>query len=307
MSKKSWKDHFLSSGVPLEYSIVRIFEGLGFSDPDEFRYERKTANGLSRIFSVDVHSSSYDTAREVWIDSLVECKYRHDGTNWLFTPKEYGERFGPNFADFFVILDQCCFDRQVDRGFLDRFQDRYSLCAKGIELLPDDANPKTIEQAVYQLRYAVIAKAVAGLRHQTDWPRELTMPIRVIVPIIVTTADLWRLKMGMTVEDVRRAEDMTSIADPHDFLVLLERPDDLQVKDTRAAIAEHFSADDMKALDTLMINSSGSGLSLFVHNLAEYTPSMFLIVSYKRAKAAIENLNSFFKSDGLVKKRELKG
>jgi hypothetical protein len=77
MSTKSWKDHLLSSGVPLEYSVIRIFEGLGIMNPGEYRYERKTDIGASQIFSVDVQATQYDVGRDLYIECLVECKLLH--------------------------------------------------------------------------------------------------------------------------------------------------------------------------------------------------------------------------------------
>ena len=163
--------------------------------------------------------------------NIVECKYRHDGTNWVFVPQEYGEFFGPGLADLFVTLDQCCLDRELDRSVLEKFESKYPLCAKGIELLPEDTNPKTIEQAVQQLRYAVVALAMDAIDDQLFYAPDMTVPIWIIVPIVVTTAELWRLKLGMTVEDVRKAEDIKDVADPHDVLVLLQEPDNLNRKD----------------------------------------------------------------------------
>jgi hypothetical protein len=109
---------------------------------------------VAQVFSIDVHAKKIDPDRALYIECLVECKYRHDGTNWVFVPREYGEMLarGPNFADLFVAMDQCCVDRKLDRSVLEKFEDTYPLCARGIELLPDDSNPKTIEQAVQQLR-----------------------------------------------------------------------------------------------------------------------------------------------------------
>ena len=89
MSKKTCEDHLLSSGVPLEYSVISIFEELGIRDPGEYRYERKTESGLPQVFSVDVHAVKVDPRRDLHIECLVECKYRHDGTNWVFMPMEY--------------------------------------------------------------------------------------------------------------------------------------------------------------------------------------------------------------------------
>ncbi len=159
-SNKSWKDHLLSSGVPLEYSVRRIFEELGIHNPSEYRYVRKTARRVSRRYFLWTSIRRKLMFTAICGSNIVECKYRHDGTNWVFVPQEYGEFFGPGLADLFVTLDQCCLDRELDRSVLEKFRSKYPLCAKGIELLPEDTNPKTIEQAVQQLRYAVVALAM---------------------------------------------------------------------------------------------------------------------------------------------------
>lgn len=304
-TKKTWKNHLLSSGVPLEYSVLRIFEELGIRDAGEYRYERKTADGVAQVFSVDVHAKKVDPRRGLYIECLVECKYRHDGTNWIFVPKEYGEIFrrGPNFADLFVTMDQCCADRKLDRSVLEKFEDTYPLCARGIEILPDDSNPKSIEQAVQQLRYAVVAKAIDALEWQFFWGDSPT-PMYVIIPIIVTTAELWRLRVGMTVEDIRSAGEITEVADPHDVLVLLQTPDNLNEKDTKERFKEAFGSQLQKELNTLMKNAHDRSFSSFSGDFARHTPSMFIVISYKRVKTAMKNLHSFFASDRLIKKRK---
>ena len=309
MSKKTWKDHLLSSGVPLEYSVIRIFEELGISDPGEFSYERKTPDGLSQVFSVDVHARKHDVRRKLYIECLVECKYRHDGTNWVFVPRDYAEIFGrgPGFADLFVTLDQCCVDRKLDRSVLEKFEQTYPLCARGIELLPDDANPKTIEQAVQQLRYAVVAKVIDAIEWQifmSDPDISDVTPMYVIVPIIVTTAQLWRLKVGASVEDIRSAEDIKDVADPHDVLVLHQRPDNLDERDTKQRMSETFAP--MKKELNDLFKQTGYGFGVFSSRFATDTPSMFIIISYKRVKTAMKNLNSFFATDRLIIKRETK-
>jgi hypothetical protein len=303
MSKKTWKDHLLSSGVPLEYSVIRVFEELGIRDTGEYRYERKTLEGVAQIFSVDVHSAKIDVERDLRIACFVECKYRHDGTNWIFMPRDYGEFFGPGFADLFVTLDQCCVNRKLDREILDKFEDRYPLCAKGIELLPDDANPKTIEQAVQQLRYAVVAMAMDAIDDQLFHPPDMTIPIWIIVPIVVTTAELWRLKVGMTVEDVRIAEDIKDVADPHDVLVLLQEPDNLNRKDTTDRFKQRFNSGEQSRLDDLFNQTNNHGFMNFMHSFSARAPSMFIVISYKRVKTAMNNLHNFLANDRLIIKR----
>jgi hypothetical protein len=304
MSKKSWKDHLLSSGVPLEYSIIRIFQELGISDPGEYRYERKTLDGSSQVFSVDVHSKKFDIDRDLQVECLVECKYRHDGTKWVFLPQNYGEtpHRGPNFADLFVTMDQCCVDRRLDRSVLEGYEEKYPMCIRGVELLPEDANPKSIEQAVQQLRYAVIARATDAIQRQVDGT-DATTPICVIIPMIVTTAELWRLRIGTTVEDVRNAEDIASVADPQDVVVLFQKPDHLNEKDTKARFEEELSPYG-KELDDLLRKTRNFRLTIFSSDFATATPSMFIVISYNRVKTAMKNLYSFFASDRLIRERE---
>lgn len=302
---KSWKEHLLSSGVPLEYSVIQIFDELGIHDTEEYRYQRKTADGVPQVFSVDVASSKYDVKRQFWIECLVECKYRHDGTNWVFLPREYGDFFGPSFSQLFVKLDQLCPDRQLDEEILEKFEDKYPLCGKGIELMPEDTNPKSIEQAIQQLRYAVISKLMGGLSYQAGMTDDNRRPIFVIVPIIVTTGALWRMKVGSTVEEVRNAKDLSEVAESHDVLVLLQRPDELNERDTRDYFRDQFSQEERTNLQTLLRRSGRWKLGAFIDYHSRYTPSMFIVISYKRLKSALKNLHNFFANDRLIKLREV--
>ena len=98
----------------------------------------------------------------------------------------------------------------IDLDILGKFGQTYPMCEKGIELLRDDSNPKTIEQALRQLHYAVTAKALDAIHHQLIMLQAVgdVTHISVVVPIIVTTAELWRLKPGTTVESIRDASEI---------------------------------------------------------------------------------------------------
>lgn len=303
MSKRSWKDHFLSSGVPLEYSVARIFEQLVSWHPGEFRYERKDAEGVPRIFSVDVHSSHIDLERNFWLETLVECKYRYDGTKWVFTPGEYDPLFGQDFKNLFVTLDQCCIDRQLNSDFVARFRTHYPLCGKGIELLPDDANPKTIDQAVQQLRHAVVAKTFDAIMHQVDELLGTPTPLFVVVPIIVTTAELWRLKPETTVEDVRNADDIKAIADAHDVVVLQEEPDNLDKRQTIARFYETLNDTQIRKFDDVLKQTIKRNSPFFIDYFASYSPSLFVVIRYDRFKSAMNNLHKFFAQNAAVQQR----
>jgi hypothetical protein len=237
----------------------------------------------------------------------VECKYRHDGTKWVFTPHDYEPFWGPDFEEVFVVLDQCCTDRQVNREVLGRFRDNYPLCRKGIELLPEDANPKSIEQAVRQLRHAVVAKTLDALQHQVDGLLGTPTPIFVIVPIIVTTAELWRLKNGTTLEQVRSADEIDSVADPLDIAVLLQEPDNLDKRATASAFYEGLDQAQKNKLNDIFAVTNNGNLSFFIENFSSYRPSLFVVIRYEKFQSAITNLKRFFAQEAVLKTRQSKG
>jgi len=300
MSKKSWKDHLLSSGVPLEYSVAQVYESLGISSPSEFQYERVNADGVSQVFSVDLGVTDADHNRDLQVENLVECKYRHDGTNWIFTPRQYERSYGgAAFGDLFVALDAFCPERKINVSALNKFHEHYPLCGKGIELLPDDANPKTIEQAVQQLRYAVVAKAIENISYLSiPWSDQVTLVV--IVPIIVTTAQLWRLKVGVTIEEIRKAEELSEVADHHDIVVLWQEPNELESKHTKRAFFEAFSENETRDLEGLLKSASSNSFGAFVSTFLARKPSLFMVISYPRIKSALTNLHKFFTQPSIV-------
>ena len=59
-NKKKWKDHFLSSGIPLEHSVSEVLKSRDFFAPREYVYERPNEVGLRTQFSVDVYACYVD-------------------------------------------------------------------------------------------------------------------------------------------------------------------------------------------------------------------------------------------------------
>lgn len=291
MVKRTWKEHLLSSGVPLEHSVATILESLGMSFPAQFKYERANAAGVPTIFSIDVAASHVDTDRDLWLELLAECKYRHDGTRWVFTPSEFNPVFQVGLRDAFVTLDQVCTDRKVNGQLLNSFSKNYVLCERGIELLPEDSNPKTIEQAVQQLRYAVTAKAVECVNLQVHPFHTPRLPIYLIVPVIVTTAELWVIKRGASIEEIRAASELAEIADQHDLVFLSEEPDNLARQSTHAAFrGMHPVA--LEEFQHSLSQAGGPSFESFLQRFANH-PSLFVVVRYTRLREAIGNLIRF--------------
>jgi hypothetical protein len=294
MSNKDWKDHLLSSGLPLEYSVVQCLRQLGVERPKEYRYERTNEYGIPTIFSVDVHAT---VIGRVWLEFFIECKYRHDATRWIFTPDEYGNWLDEGFHDAFIALDQLT-EEYIDSRHIDGYAAKYGLCGKGIELLANDKNPKSIEQCVQQLRFALVEQAVEGLIHQVQELLGKPNPIFVLIPIIVTTAELWRLRPGVTIEDVRGAKDLPEVADVHDCLVLKQPPDNQLSRHTMLRF-KHRLSDTDKCEFEKRNRGSPVGYTNFVSGFSTHYPSLFFVVHYGYLKSALQDLLSIFKNPSL--------
>lgn len=303
MTEKDWKHVLLSSGLPLEYSVNRVFQELGAWRPREFKYERKDDSGAQRIFSVDIHASKIDSVRNIWLETLVECKYRHQGTKWVFSPLEYETMFGPDFDDLFVTLDQCCKDRKFNTGFLASFRHFYPLCGKGMELLPADRNPKSIEQAVQQLRYAVVAKAIDCIQLQVNGLLGERTPLFVTVPVIVTTAEMWCLKPDASVESIKAASDIADVAIQKDVVVLAQEPSSLDIATTVELFEKSLNYSYNSNLDKTLKSASNIGAREFVQSFASRRPSLFVVINYSRFKSAMKRLHGFFEQKKAVSAR----
>jgi hypothetical protein len=167
-SNNKWKDFILQSGLPLEFEVKKVLSDFGFWSEYEFSYLRNDENNLENEFSYDI-DSTMDIGKHRF-NLLVECKYRHDSTNWLFIPEEYNESdrgigttdfrntndffYKENYSDFFRILN---------------FKTLAPLCSKGIEISTTGHNPKSITQAITQLSFGLANKVVDAMKIQLNY------------------------------------------------------------------------------------------------------------------------------------------
>lgn len=298
MSTKTWKDHLLSSGLPLEHSVAQALGKLGMIDPREFRYTRANEHGVLTTFSVDVHAECLISNPNIWLELFVECKYHHDSTNWVFAPSEY-DWFGPEFAELFVSLETLDSGHQLNKELLNKYSKNYPLCTKGVELFTGDATHATIERALSQLKYAVphrAARALNGLV-ATNNPS----PTIVLVPIIVTTASLWRLKPTVSVEGLRAANELAEVASAEEIVVVHQLPDNDLSAYTADVFNRELSGQARTHID--QFRPSG-GTDAYVNGLAQWLPSTFIVIHYSRFFKAIDNLMRFLDRTELVVPRK---
>jgi hypothetical protein len=303
MSKKTWKNYLLSSGIPLEHSVTNILRQLGSPHPAEFIYERINEIGLHTQFSIDISAPFILSERDIWLELLIECKYRHKGIKWVFMPEEYRAILGPDFKDVFIILDELADNHKIDRDVLDGYSKQYKPCGKGIELLKNDFNPKALNQAVNQLKYAFAEKVLYSMIHQVDKLLGESSPIFAFIPIIVTTAELWRVNPDISFEEINKADDPTDIATKEDILFVNNEPDNQLKRHTYDKLFNGFTDEQKLKINKIMENTGWHGLKFYFEVFSSYHPSMFVVINFARFEKTVSNLLSFFNTADILKKK----
>lgn len=212
---KSWKDALLGTGLPLEHDVKKYLESRDCIARFEYSYLKPDELRLEKQFSYDVDASLIRPPH--FVNLMVECKYRHPAVRWIFTPDDYG---GPDELYPNAFLHP--FDHFV-RGtfpFAGSFPRQLApCCSKGVELTPDGANDKSITQALSQLAFAFAPHVADAIEHQA---RRLLGSEFIFyhVPVIATTAQLFRLRDGVTLDSIRGASEVEDVATEEDCLVL---------------------------------------------------------------------------------------
>ena len=268
---KSWKDYLLSSGLPLEQSIIQQFRSSEFQHVSEYKYERVDSQGSTKIFSVDVHAYKYASP---WAEFFVECKYRHEGTQWIFIPDEYDNLLDEFSYETLIILDLFQKSR-FNRKELERFTDSIPLCGKGIEILPNDKNPKSIEQSIQQLKYALLEEAIGSIKDQLDW----NSSTHILIPITVTTALLRRLNSDVTISDIKNANEIDEISSVEKYLIVKQDPDIQYSRYAKTRIKNCFDERLIAKYDE-MKPSPIRNFKHFTNWFSQYYPSKYFVVNF---------------------------
>lgn len=219
-----WKDLVLRSGLPLEYEVKAYLDKKGFVPSYEAAYLREDEAGRTRSFSYDIRATILRPRHQ--IELMVECKYRHESVKWFFLPEEYGGVGGLEALDVFHPVDE--FTEEASPFSLgDLFPELAPAAGRGIELTKDQTNGKSIYQATTQLAYAFAEHLTEAIVCEID---RLLGKDTVLcnLPVIVTTAHLYRLNEGITIAAVKGASEPKDIATQCGLLVL-RQPEDPEI------------------------------------------------------------------------------
>jgi hypothetical protein len=287
---KSWKDLLLKSGLPLENDVKSYFDAQGCLSNFEYTYLRRDESQIEKEFSYDLDASLILTENRNWFDFLIECKYRHESTKWVFIPDSYGGM---------DEVHQNCFLHPMDHfvsmkfPFSGSFVEEFApLCSRGVEIATTGDNDKSITQAVAQISYAFSKKVVAAIESQTGEPTRFEF-INYHIPIIITTADLYRLREGVDIHKIKDAQELTDVADKHDCLVLKNITGSHLERYNLSVFEDYVSEVGEEKLQK-HLNSHTKDLGhLFSVISKHYCPSGILVVQFTNSNTGLEKLFNY--------------
>lgn len=285
-----WKDFLLKSSLPLEYQVMQLLKNkYGCVGYYEYTYLRRDEHDVVNEFSYDI-DVSYIKGGD-FFDLMIECKYRDPSTNWLFLPEQYGGIDETESYAFLNPIDQFTKNNKFRR--LD-FDPLGPLCSKGIEITSNSQNPKTIHQAVSQLGYAMADKVVSAMEHQIDKLIGSSEFIFYHVPIIVTTANLFRLNEDVKIDEIKKAKDIKEVCSREICVVLKNHigPDLERYNFTK--FAEFVNLRGRDELNSILKSFNEDVVFVFSVIAKEYCPEAFAVIQFTEDGKGFEKLFSFF-------------
>lgn len=223
-NQKDWKDALLRTSLPLEYLVASKLSNKKCGIQGEFHYLRPNELGVITEFSVDVWAASPLTNKRNGllghINYLIECKHCHDSVKWVFAPHTKNDVEQIFEKSVVHVLDHLCTSRIFNKTPIWQLGGNYPSCYKGIELQDKDATAQNIEKGRNQLAYGAFSLAIHLSEVQMNNYHDEDFQVEFLCPILVTTADLFILKSGLTLEDFRRAKSHNDISTPTPALIL---------------------------------------------------------------------------------------
>lgn len=295
-STTRWKDFLLKSGLPLEYEVKKYLDSKNCISSFEYSYLRPDENQIINEFSFDIDSAYIRD--EHFFKFLIECKYRDSSTNWLFLPGEYGGVSELKKTSFLHPNDHFTKTKKYPYKYPE-LPGIAKACLKGIELTSDGQNPKTITQAITQISYAMAEIIVDDMINQIEEMLATSEIIFYNIPIIVTTANIYRIKDGITIEEIKSTDNILDISTKENCVVLetntgkeLERHNQKVFSKFIEKYGKRFLNDRLKSFNTDVE-------FIFEVLSANYCPESILIIQHTEDNAAFNTLFNLL--DNIVK------
>ncbi|RZK05831.1 MAG: hypothetical protein EOO46_15600 [Flavobacterium sp.] len=287
-TSNKWKDFLLKSSIPLEYEVKQLLDKYGCVGRYEFTYLRHDENEIINEFSYDIDASYIKGTH--FFDLMIECKYRDVSTNWIFIPEEYG---GMDEIEHHCFINPNDHFTQSNKFLTLDYEPYAPLCGKGIEINSNGHNPKSITQAINQLSYGTAEKVISGMEHQIEKYLGTTETIFYTIPIIVTTANLYRLKENVTINEIKNSSDIAQISTKEDCLVL-KTPAGKHLENYNlekfSAFIEQYGADELNKI----LHSFNENIEFVCSVIAKnYCPNAMAIIQFTDHNSGFKKLFDF--------------
>ena len=139
--------------------------------------------------------------------------------------------------------------------------------------------------------------------HQVDELLGTPSPIFILLPVIITTAELWRLKSSISIEDIRKAKELEEVAEKRDMVLLHTDPDNLLSSHTRDLFERHLTPLQKTMFGVRLNATTENTFDYFVDMFASHIPSLFVVVSYQSFEAFVKGLLGFVNDKNILEKR----
>ena len=293
---ENWKEVLLKSGIPLESSVRSILEGMSFEDILEYNFLRKNDNDIINNFSVDIHARKRiaiekNFSKNFYLEYLLECKYCTPDSHWIFMPSSNSYTLeNPS-----LYVD--AFDNKlgVNLSYLESICNEYKVAGKGFSLRFKNSDSTQIKEAHNQLAYAYIHRYFEKL----SWD---SYNAYFLFPIIVTTANLWRLKDNVKVEDIYKANDLEDVCERYNVLRYQSDPDRLMInyfKDKYNSLDNNIKS---KLTQKYCRNYNGS-IEEFIDDESTFVPGTFFIMNYDSFEKEFKNFDGKLSTPLLIRER----
>jgi hypothetical protein len=220
MSEGKWKDSLLKSSLPLEHAVAEQLAKLKWIVWGQYAYARNNESGASVDFSVDIEALKEYSSETHWLATLkllIECKYASPGVKWLFLPYP---RTAELFGGAVRVFDKAANKRVTNRRLLDSIEDNMPYCIRGISLFDSGFDETAIHRGATQLRYAMPRLATQALSSQITDTHDEDINVTIACAILVTSAPIFTLKEGLSLDDVYQAKSLDSLVTEHESVIL---------------------------------------------------------------------------------------
>jgi hypothetical protein len=218
--KKSWKDHLLRSGLPLEHEVAKLLTNEGMyveADHSFFRKEGTIYKEWSSDLTADWYSAPDRLSVEFKLSMLIECKYRSPEKSILLLEDPNSEMpLGTAGGTLIAFDHHVPFQLNIDS--IIQFENKMPYAYKAIELHEGGAHEEDIRHGMQQLKYGSISSLKDNIEFSYfSHPEDMTPFF--FCRILVTNSPIRVLNRDVGLTEIRNSNEYGEISHSVDFAI----------------------------------------------------------------------------------------